>query len=75
MSKLKIIFEIANNHQGSINHFNKILDDLYQATLTYKDKFDFLIKFQFRNLPILLIQQLKLYQINILQGLKILNFL
>lgn len=49
--KIRIIFEIANNHQGNVNHFKKILDDIYISTRNFLDDFDFLIKFQFRDIP------------------------
>ncbi|ABB50400.1 N-acetylneuraminate synthase [Prochlorococcus marinus str. MIT 9312] len=49
--KIRIIFEIANNHQGSVDHFKNILDDIFSASKTFADKFEFLIKFQFRDLP------------------------
>ncbi len=50
-NKIRIIFEIANNHQGSVDHFKKILDDIYLSTRNYLDEFEFLIKFQFRDIP------------------------
>tara|TARA_B100001989_G_C24550515_1_gene474205 strand:- start:2136 stop:3665 length:1530 start_codon:yes stop_codon:yes gene_type:complete len=48
---MRIIFEIANNHQGKISHFNKILNDIEKSTEPYKEKFEFCIKFQFRDIP------------------------
>lgn len=51
MEKIRVIFEIANNHQGSIAHFNKILEDIYKESLPYKNLFEFLVKFQFRDIP------------------------
>ena len=51
MSKIKIIFEIANNHQGSVSHFKNILEDIYNSTTIYKDQFEFFVKFQFRDIP------------------------
>ena len=32
---MRIIFEIANNHQGRIGHFNKILSDIKNSTKPY----------------------------------------
>ena len=49
--KIRIIFEIANNHQGSVDHFKKILDDIYVSTRKFLNEFEFLIKFQFRDIP------------------------
>ena len=49
--KIRIIFEIANNHQGSVDHFRKILDDIYASTRKFLNDFEFLIKFQFRDIP------------------------
>ena len=50
-NKIRIIFEIANNHQGNEDHFYKILNDIYKATRPFKNNFEFLIKFQFRDIP------------------------
>ena len=49
--KVRIIFEIANNHQGSMSHFKNILSDIAKATESYIDHFEFLVKFQFRDIP------------------------
>ena len=49
--EIRVIFEIANNHQGSFSHFEKILNDIYQAINPYKDQIEFVIKFQFRDIP------------------------
>ena len=51
MDKIRIIFEIANNHQGSVSHFKNILEDIYNSSLPYKNFFEFFVKFQFRDLP------------------------
>ena len=48
---MRIIFEIANNHQGRIDHFNKILSDIKNSTQPYEKQFEFCIKFQFRDIP------------------------
>jgi len=50
-SKIQIIFEIANNHQGSISHFENILNNINNSIKGYEDFFDFKVKFQFRDLP------------------------
>ncbi len=43
-----IIFEMANNHQGSIEHGKLIIREMHEASKGYD--FDFAIKFQYRNL-------------------------
>lgn len=45
--KPKIIFEIANNHQGSRAHFRVILEGLARVSKLYP--FDFFIKFGYRD--------------------------
>ena len=47
-TKPKIIFEIANNHQGNRSHFRAILDGLTNVSRPYP--FDFFIKFGYRDL-------------------------
>ena len=42
------IFEMANNHMGSVNHAKKIIDDF--ANLAERKKINAGIKLQFRNL-------------------------
>ena len=42
---MRIIFEIANNHQGKIDHFKKILNDIKKATKPYNQQFEFCIKY------------------------------
>lgn len=49
--KYRVIFEIANNHQGLISHFQSILNDIVKSVDEYSDYFEFLVKFQFRNIP------------------------
>lgn len=44
------IFEMANNHQGSVEHAKRIIDEINIACTKYKDCFDFAFKFQYRNL-------------------------
>lgn len=43
-----IIFEMANNHQGSLEHGKKIIRELYEVSKNFD--FDFAVKFQYRNL-------------------------
>ena len=50
-NKLRVIFEIANNHQGSQKHFESILNDILKAIDGYHELIEFAVKFQFRDLP------------------------
>ncbi len=50
-NKLRIIFEIANNHQGSQKHFESILNDILRAIDGYRELIEFAVKFQFRDIP------------------------
>jgi len=43
-------FEMANNHQGSVEHGKTIIRELGKIVESYKDIFDFAVKFQYRNL-------------------------
>lgn len=43
-------FEIANNHQGSITHGRRIIHALKEVTESYRNCFDFAVKFQYREL-------------------------
>lgn len=43
-------FEMANNHQGSVEHGLKIIRELKRVTQKYEEVFDFAIKFQYRDL-------------------------
>jgi N-acetylneuraminate synthase len=44
-----VIFEIANNHMGSINHATSIIKKFYSLSKNYRKKIDFAIKFQYRD--------------------------
>lgn len=48
LSRPLIIFEMANNHQGSIEHGKLIIREMHEASKGYD--FDFAIKFQYRDL-------------------------
>ena len=50
VNKPLIIFEIANNHEGSVDHGKKIIHGLAQCKRPYESLFDFAVKFQFRNI-------------------------
>lgn len=43
-------FEMANNHQGSVEHGLNIIDALGKIIEPYRDVFDFAVKFQYRDL-------------------------
>src|SRR5262245_54014147 len=45
-----IIFELANNHQGSLSLAFKIVEGLAECKKPYDALFDFAVKFQFRNI-------------------------
>jgi sialic acid synthase SpsE len=45
-----VIFELANNHQGSLDHAMRIVDGLAGCKHRYESLFDFAVKFQFRNI-------------------------
>lgn len=44
------IFEMANNHQGSVEHGKKIIRELKEVCREFEADFDFAVKFQFREL-------------------------
>lgn len=43
-------FEMANNHQGSVEHGKRIIKEINKVSEPYKDIFDFAFKFQYRDL-------------------------
>ena len=49
-NKPLFIFEMANNHQGSVEHGKRIIRELSEVCNNFRDEFDFAIKFQYRNL-------------------------
>lgn len=44
------IFEMANNHQGSVEHGKAIIRAMKEAAQEYEGPFDFAVKFQYRDL-------------------------
>lgn len=50
MNKILIIFEMANNHMGDIEHAQNMINEYSKILNIFKDTFDFAWKFQFRNL-------------------------
>jgi len=49
-NKKLIVLEVANNHQGDIDHAKEIIDSYYQEIKPYINLFDVAFKFQYRNL-------------------------
>ena len=49
-NKPLFIFEMANNHQGSVEHGKKIIREIAEICIPFRTSFDFAIKFQYRNL-------------------------
>ena len=45
-----ITLEIANNHNGFIDHGKRILDNYQKIISKYKSQFQFAVKFQYRDL-------------------------
>lgn len=43
-------FEMANNHQGSVEHGKTIIREMARIIAPYRELFDFAIKFQYRDL-------------------------
>lgn len=50
IQKPLIVFDIANNHNGDINHGLKIIHEIYEVCKKFKDNFIFGFKFQYRHL-------------------------
>ena len=44
------ILEMANNHQGSVEHGKTIIKEMKKVCQEYEDIFNFAVKFQYRNL-------------------------
>lgn len=44
-----VIFELANNHMGSISHAKLIIKKYYVISKKFRDKIDFAVKFQYRD--------------------------
>tara|TARA_Y100000310_G_scaffold342034_1_gene443437 strand:- start:9767 stop:11335 length:1569 start_codon:yes stop_codon:yes gene_type:complete len=45
-----VVFDIANNHSGDVNHGLKVIRDIHEAILEFKEDFVFGFKFQYRDL-------------------------
>lgn len=44
------IYEMANNHQGSVEHGKRIIRELEEVSRPYRERFHFAFKFQYRDL-------------------------
>lgn len=44
-----VIFELANNHMGSVNHAKLIIKNYFDLTKKFREKIEFAIKFQYRD--------------------------
>jgi len=44
------IFELANNHMGSVDHGVRVIEELGSISKEFADTFDFALKFQYREL-------------------------
>ena len=49
-NKILIILEMANNHMGDVEHGKLMIDEFAKTVSSFKNKFDFAWKFQFRDL-------------------------
>lgn len=49
-TKPLFVFEMANNHQGDIEHGKKIIREMERVSAPYREIFDFAVKFQYRDL-------------------------
>ena len=49
-SKSLIVFDMANNHNGDLNHGLKIIHEIYEVCKEFKEDFIFGFKFQYRDL-------------------------
>lgn len=49
-AKPLFVFEMANNHQGDVEHGKKIIRAMEKVSAPYRDNFDFAVKFQYRDL-------------------------
>ena len=49
-SKELIVLEMANNHQGDLQHAKKIINEFSKFVDKYKETFSFAMKFQYRDL-------------------------
>ena len=48
--KTLVIYEMANNHMGDVEHAKRMIDRYADISSLYRDVFEFAWKFQFRDL-------------------------
>tara|TARA_B100001093_G_scaffold295489_1_gene281793 strand:- start:1397 stop:2926 length:1530 start_codon:yes stop_codon:yes gene_type:complete len=48
--KSLVVLEVANNHQGDVEHALKLIDEYHKIIKNYSKNFNFAFKFQFRDL-------------------------
>ena len=49
--KILVVLEVANNHQGDVDHANALLENYHHVLKNYRENMDFAFKFQYRDLP------------------------
>ena len=54
-----IILEMANNHCGDVNHGKKIIETYAEICEKYKKQFQFVFKFQYRDLETFIRKDMK----------------
>lgn len=50
LTKPLFVFEMANNHQGNVEHGKNIIRAMRQVSKPFAERFDFAMKFQYRDL-------------------------
>ncbi len=50
IKKPMVIFDIANNHMGKKEHGIRIVEEFAKAVADYRERFDFVVKMQYRHL-------------------------
>ena len=59
VKKPMIIFDLANNHNGDVNHGLKVINGVYEACKEFTVNFNFSFKFQYRDLDTFIHQDFK----------------
>ncbi len=49
-NKKLVVLEIANNHQGDVEHALNLINEYHNIVKNYTENFNFAFKFQFRDL-------------------------
>ena len=66
-----IIFEMANNHMGDVEHGIDIINELSKIKDKYTKYFNFAVKFQFRDLDTFIHSDFKGSNLNFIKDLKV----